>query len=200
MHEYTSAGLPGCIDSTDVVHCSWERRHAKNRNIYAGKEKFPTVAYEMTVNHKGRIQAVGRGFYGTCNDKTIVRFDAFVVDLHERRKYEDVEYTLTNADGLHEIMKGCYVITDNGYHMWRCLQCPISHPVYPDENAWTKRVESCRKDIECLFGIMKKRWTILKTAMRMQSKDEIDAIVMSCCILHNTNLMDSTWTGIQGML
>jgi hypothetical protein len=45
---------------------------------FTGKEHFPTIAYEATVDHSGRVLGVTKGFPGAKNDKTIVRFDLTV--------------------------------------------------------------------------------------------------------------------------
>jgi hypothetical protein len=41
------------------------------------------------------------------------------------------------------------------------------------------------QDVECTFGIMKGRWRILKTGIRLQSRAIIDDVFFTCCVLHN---------------
>lgn len=43
----------------------------------------------------------------------------------------------------------------------------------------------CEKYIECCFGILKKRFAILKNAIRVHDIQQISAIVKTCVILHN---------------
>ena len=157
MNEYSLAGFPGCIGSTDVVHIAWDRCCASKWNLYNGKEGFPTIAYEFTVNHKGVVQAVTTGFYGTCNDKTIVRFDTFIISIRNRTRYANVPYILYDIHGNPHIVYGCYILCDNGYHRWRCMQEPLLNPIYDNERLWSARAESLRKDVECVFGVMKCR-------------------------------------------
>ena len=45
--------------------------------------------------------------------------------------------------------------------------------------------ESIRKDVECSFGILKKRFQYLKTGITWHRKSDIDNAVFSCVILHN---------------
>jgi hypothetical protein len=59
-----------------------------------------------------------------------------------------------------------------------------------------------RKDVECTFGILKGRWRILKTGVRIQGTAGCDAIWKTCCALHNWLLeadgLDSNWeNGVQ---
>ena len=57
-------------------------------------------------------------------------------------------------------------------------------------------MESVRKDVECTFGILKKRWRILKNHILLQSKGckaSIDNVVFTCAILHNMLLDNEEW-------
>ena len=54
-----------------------------------------------------------------------------------------------------------------------------------------------RKDVECTFGILKQRWIILKSGIRIHSVDIADEIFKTCCALHNflldANGLDIPW-------
>ena len=54
-----------------------------------------------------------------------------------------------------------------------------------------------RKDVECAFGILKGRWRILKTGIRLHSIASADKIWLTCCALHNMLLhvdgLDEKW-------
>lgn len=50
---------------------------------------------------------------------------------------------------------------------------------------WSKRIESVRKDVECTFGILKRRFRILKVPMPYTSKEQVENIMFTCCVLHN---------------
>lgn len=58
-----------------------------------------------------------------------------------------------------------------------------------------------RKDVECTFGIMKGRWRILKTGIRLHSIQSVDMIWATCCALHNMLLegdgLDEPWDGVR---
>ena len=89
---YDRLGFPGCIGSTDCVHIRWERCPVGDRFLHKGKEGYPTIAYEVTVDHTSKIIAVTKGFPGAKNDKTIVRFDGFVSAIHDGDLYANVRY------------------------------------------------------------------------------------------------------------
>ena len=197
LKQYEALGLPGCIGSMDCVHIAWDRAPHKLRWKYIGKEHYPTVAYEVTCTHSRKIIACSKGFPGANNDKTIVRFDDFVQDIHKERKYADVEFKVTQADNTDEMIRGLYLIVDNGYHKWRCLQNPEKWSIDKDVIAFSRHLESVRKDIECTFGILKGRFRILKIPIRFQTQAEVDNIFRTCYVLHNILLkndgLDSRW-------
>jgi hypothetical protein len=64
--------------------------------------------------------------------------------------------------------------------------------------------ESLRKDVECTFGILKGRWRILKTGIRLQGMETCNNIWLTCCALHNWLLevdgLDGEWDGAIGQL
>jgi hypothetical protein len=149
MDVYARLGLPGCIGSTDCVHIRWERCAAGDRVMHKGKEGFPTLSYEVTVDHTSKIISVTHGFPGTRSDQTIVRFDGFVTDIHDRLKYQDVIFPMKTVTGEDYNEKGAWLLCDNGYHKWRCMQCPLKHSSIPREALWSEWAETVRKDVEC---------------------------------------------------
>jgi hypothetical protein len=65
------------------------------------------------------------------------------------------------------------------------------------EIRFSEWLESMRKDVECTFGILKGRWRILKTGIRLHGVDNADKIWLTCCALHNWLLeidgLDESW-------
>ena len=58
-----------------------------------------------------------------------------------------------------------------------------------------------RKDVECTFGILKGRWRILKTGIRLHATESVDKIWLTCCAFHNMLLevdgLDEPWDGVK---
>jgi Plant transposon protein len=194
---YNRLGFPGCIGSTDCVHIIWERCPVGERFLHKGKEGFPTLSYEVTVDHSSKIIAVTNGFPGATNDLTIVRFDGFVTEIHDGVRYSDVTYPMLNLRGEEYIEKGAWLLVDGGYHKWRCLQCPLKHSAIPRETLWSEWAETVRKDVECAFGVLKGRFRCLKLPIYYENKCHIDYMFYTCCILHNMLLhfdgLDVRW-------
>jgi DDE superfamily endonuclease len=53
------------------------------------------------------------------------------------------------------------------------------------EERFSEWIESFRKDAECVFGILKGRFRILKTGIRLDGPQAADRIWLTCCALHN---------------
>jgi hypothetical protein len=156
------------------------------------------IGFQITVNHRRKILSTTAGMPGRWNDKSVVRFDGFVNDIFRGLKYADVKYKLLNA--LNESIEyaGVWLLVDGGYLPWSCTICPLKNTSSKKEARWSKWAESMRKDVECTFGILKGRWRILKTGIRVQNLTVVDNIWYTCCALHNMLLnvdgLDVKWT------
>lgn len=80
---------------------------------------------------------------------------------------------------------GGYIIVDNGFLSWPITVPPYKQTCDIPSIRWSKWMESMRKDVECTFGILKGRWRILKTGVRVHGIAAVDRVWMTCCALHN---------------
>ncbi len=82
---------------------------------------------------------------------------------------------------------GVYLICDNGFLRWVQLICPYGagKPVHMEAGYFSSNLESVRKDMECTFGIIKKRWQILNNGLYYHDIGICEKIFVSCCCLHN---------------
>jgi DDE superfamily endonuclease len=53
------------------------------------------------------------------------------------------------------------------------------------EKRLSQWIESFRKDVECVFGILKGRFRILKTGIRLDGPEAADNVWLTCCASHN---------------
>ena len=137
-------GFPGCIGSTDCVHIRLECCAFGSRVLHKGTEGYPTLSYEVTAD-PAKNYCSNTWFPGTRNDRTIVRFDVFVSDIHDGVKYQDVTYPMRMLTGVEYEEKGAWLLVDGGYHKWRCLQSPLKHTAIPRE-----KVTGDRAKVHCV--------------------------------------------------
>ena len=188
--EYTDRGFPGCVGSVDCVHIGWDRCATKSTNVYTGKELFPSIANEVICTSRKFIQSVTVGHPGTRNDKHIVRTDDSVLELlYGNGWLNSKNWQCCGPEGQTRTFRGVYLICDGGYHRWPCLISPYKNKVRGSPTMqWSANLESVRKDIECVFGILKARFKFLKHFNSMHKQRDIDAAFMTCCMLHNMML------------
>ena len=79
-----------------------------------------------------------------------------------------------------------YLICDNGYLRWPTSIFPYTHvDLASTEGCFSSNLESVRKDVECTFGILKKRWRILNYGLHYRDIKKCEKIFVTCCCLHN---------------
>ena len=168
---------------------------AQSTNLYKGKEGYTSIAYEVICTSRKFIQSVSPGHPGARNDKHIVRTDNSVMQLLDGHAWlNSLSWESKTRNGDVAVTKGHYLICDGGYHRWPCMMFPIkSGAVGSPLMKWGFRLESIRKDIECVFGSLKHRFYFLKNFSRMKRKVDIDNAFTTCCMLHNIILEDDGW-------
>jgi hypothetical protein len=86
------------------------------------------------------------------------------------------------------------VIVDGGYLKFACFICPQPQRCETSAVYWSELIESVRKDIECVFGILKARFRMLFEAIEFGKTKIIENIMKCCCILHNLLLINDGFT------
>jgi hypothetical protein len=119
------------------------------------------------------------------------------------KKSRKAKYVCTYVDDdgvrrrLHPKMTQWYNIYIDGYLNWPTTVPPMKVTVDRAEIRFSAWLESMRKDVECTFGILKGRWRILKTGIKLQGVISADEIWKTCCALHNWLLeidgLDEHW-------
>lgn len=59
-----AVGFEGAGGTTGVTHVAVWRLPPSHSRVYTGKEGFPTLADEATVDHAMRVRAVTKGYPG----------------------------------------------------------------------------------------------------------------------------------------
>jgi len=129
-HEFCQAGLPGCIGSMDATHVAIEKCSFRLRQAHLA-QKLPYTARtcNLVVNHRRRILSTTSGHPARWNDKSLVKFDPFVMGMRRRELLQDLTFELCDRDGESNIIrrqcKGAWLLVDNGCHNWIVAAPPI---------------------------------------------------------------------------
>lgn len=128
--------------------------------------------------------------FGTRNDQHIVKLDPTVSKI-KKGWYKDVVWNHYDLTGRQKRSHGVYLICDGGYLRWPVLVCPFKHSGCATQKGYfSATIESVRKDVECTFGILKKRWKILEYGIRFDDIEVVEMIFVVCCMLHNMMLSE----------
>ena len=199
---YTQAGFNGCIGSTDATHLPMLNCAAWAQVVHTGsKMKIPCRTYNVTVSHCRQILGTTTGHPATFNDKTLLMFDKLLTGIHKNELRDDHRFTLLEKDNNNEVIEvnyiGAWFIVDNGYLNWSCTVAPMKHAVSYKFIRLSEWLESMRKDVECTFGILKGRFSVLKTGLKLRDFELVDEVWLTCCAMHNMLLfadgLDEGW-------
>ena len=183
--DYDKQGLPGCCGSMDVVHVKWSQCPAGDHNRAKGKAGYPTIGFECITDFRRRIIGIFGPQFGTRNDKEIVKVDTNV-HLLRTSWYKDVRWSYYDQSGIVKEDRGVFFICNNGYLRWPTSICPYERVDSATlEGYFSTNLEGVRKDVECTFGILKKRWRILNNGLQYRDIRICEKIFVVCCCLHN---------------
>ena len=188
VQRYEANYLPGCGGSVDVVHIKWSKCPAGDVNRAKGKDGFPSLAFEVVTGFDRQILGVSKAHFGTRHGKQIVHLDDTIQQVRSGW-YREVEWKWYDEHDNQETGIGIYLICDGGYLHWTELICPYKHePASSRKGFFSSKIESIWKDVECVFGIMKKRWKILDNGIRFSDMQDVEKMFTDCCMLHNNML------------
>jgi len=149
---YANLGLPGCIGSMDGTRIKWAMCPKRLRHSCVGKEGFPTLVFQVVVDHFRRIQYVSSYYLGSNNDVTICHDDYFTRTILNGA-LDNISYKIYGPDGREFEVKGGYLITDGGFVDSIRFIDPDHTRLNRESVLWSEWVESVRKDVECAYSV-----------------------------------------------
>jgi hypothetical protein len=185
---YEEVGLPGAVGSVDVVHVRWANCPAGDFNRSKGKESYPSLAFQGITDIHRKILGVFGPQLGCQNDKHIAKLDPNVHKISNGWVLE-IEWQYYAEDGeVVGVSTGVYQICDNGYLCWPTTICPYMQSESRGtrlEDLFSTNLESVRKDVECVFGILNKsRWGCLDRGFKHRKMKVCGDIFQTCVLFY----------------
>ncbi|WVZ68116.1 hypothetical protein U9M48_017097 [Paspalum notatum var. saurae] len=177
-------GFPGMLGSLDCMHWVWEACLAGWNGQYRGHQHEATMILEAVAGPDRWIWHCFFGTPGSCNDINVLHRSPLFDDLVSG-KAPNVEFTV-NGNTYHM----GYYLGDGIYPEWATIVKGIPVPLDDKQKVFSKKVASYRKDVECAFGILQKKFAIVKGPSRNWNADEMRYIMETCVILHNITIED----------
>jgi hypothetical protein len=83
-----------------------------------------------------------------------------------------------------------YYLADGIYPEWAVFVKSISMPISDKDKLYAQEQEGKRKDIERAFGVLRRRWSVLKKPARLYDRGQLEKVVLACIVLHNMIVED----------
>jgi len=160
MKAYDRLGMTGAFASMDCTHLWWNKcPESMTSDFTNGKYGgHTTTVFQAMVGPNKEVFSCSNAYPGSYNDKMVSQIDPDIRRILQYGAYKDVEYLLFDKDGIPRKTKGAYLIVDGGYQKVAGLQDPTKTASSTNEIRFAEWMESVRKDVECLFGILKARF------------------------------------------
>jgi hypothetical protein len=150
-------GFPGMFGSIDRTHWPWERCPTEWKSQFTrGDQKVPTIILEVVTSHDLWIWHAFFGVAGSNNDINVLNQSTLFIEELQRRAPR-VQYMVNG----NQYNTG-YYLADGIYPEWAVFVKSISLPISDKDKLFAQEQEGARKDIERAFGVLKRRWCVLK--------------------------------------
>jgi Plant transposon protein len=184
MEVYRKLGFPGGLGSMDCTRLKWGMCPVQIRQSATGKEGFPTLVFQVIVDHSRFIHYCSNYFLGGMNDINTVLNDPYPRSVISGC-LKEISFQLYDQNGELFNCRGAYLITDGGYPEFAVFIDPDHKRMSRNVVLWSEWLESVRKDIECTFGILKQRFRFLRDSVVYHNPETIQDAMKTCCCLHN---------------
>lgn len=173
------------LGSIDCMHWEWERcPTAWKRQFTRGDIGASTIMLEAVASHDLQIWHAYFGVAGSNNDINVLNQSTLFTQLLQGRALE-VEFTV-NAN----VYKKGYYLADGIYPEWATLMKTIPLPQCEKDKRFTQHPESARKDVERAFGVLQRRFAIIRNPARLWDRSALADFMYACVILHNMIVED----------
>ena len=176
-------GFPGCLASWDCKHFVWHKCPMRWAGQYAGHAEGgkKTLILEAIADLNRYIWYANFGDAGALNDINVLDKSSIVGALLDGSL--DItcpKYTINGRD-----RDWFYFLVDGIYPEWSIFVKTYSNPSDKKAATFAAKQEGRRKDVECAFGILVKKFHILARPLRNWYVGDIQNLLYTCVILHN---------------
>jgi hypothetical protein len=185
LKESERRGFPGKVGSIDCMHWPWEKCPYGWKGQYTrGDHGVPTIILEAVASHDRWIWHAFFGVAGSNNDINVLNQSTLFVD-QLRGEGPQVEYFVNGT----QYTQG-YYLADGIYPPWAVFVKSIRSPQSAEHKLFSEYQEGERKEVECAFGILQSRFSILRRPARLYEQGDLENIMLACIILHNMIIED----------
>ena len=174
-------GIPGMIGSLDCMHVAWKNCPVAYQGTFVGKEGHPTIVLEAIADYNLWIWHAAFGFPGSLNDISILQnsplYRAFVDGSFDSR---DFPFEIGDQQ-----FNKLWMMTDGIYPELARFVKTLNFPAGRKERIYAKWQESCRKDVERAFGVLQRKYLVLRNPIEAWDEVKMRDVVLCCIMMHN---------------
>lgn len=176
--------LPGCIGSIDCMTLEWDKCPVQYAGACTGRHKRPTLVLEACCDSN---LVFWHGYFGCpgSNNDLQVYYSSPLNEAIASGRLPSVDYELGGHKRKVPYLLADGIYPNQGVFAKSMRVNGLVNHLTENQMRWNTKQESARKDIERAFGILKKRFIILKSPVEYHSVAEITNIVLCCMLLHN---------------
>ena len=187
------AGLPYCCGSIDGSHVRWNACPAEQYLDYKCYKHFPSLLIFAVSDAHRRFRYVDVDAPGVYGDSTLFE----ISKLNERIKNgswlgpEIPSLYISDTEVRPYLLGDCaFTLNENMMKTTTLAQQRRN----PRLRIWERVASKTRNPVECAFGILKGRFSVLKSGLNLHHEDDAARCMLSCVILHNI-CVDAADTG-----
>jgi hypothetical protein len=173
------------LESIECMHWQWHNCLIGWQGQFRrGDIKHPTIILEVIASYDRWILHAFFGVAGSNNDINMLnQSPLFVVVI--RGHTPEVSFIVNGRE--HHMG---YYLGDGIYPSWLVFIKDVVVPQQEKHRVFSMEQELVRKDVECVFGLLKKRFNILAISGRSYSQRTLRLILRACIILYNMIIDD----------
>lgn len=165
---YSKAKFPRTIGAIDCTHVPIRSRGGDNAENYRNRKGWFSLNVQTVASANCKVLSVVTRWPGATHDQHIFK-NSFLKTRFERGDFRDF-----------------ILVGDSGYKNTAYLATPYldtgGDPVRELYNQSQIRTRTC---VERSYGILKRRFPVLATGMKLTSLETIRKVIVSCCVMHN---------------
>lgn len=167
------ARFPRCIGAIDCTHVRIQRPGGDNESeLYRNRKMFFSINVQVVCDSQLQVRNIVARWYGSAHDSRIFINSRLGMDLQNGMYGNDV------------------LVGDGGYAVNSFMMTPLRNPQTPAEHLYQESQIRTRNPVERCFGILKRRFPVLASGIRLKT-NRVEAVIVATAVLHNMALQQN---------
>ena len=182
-HGQSTPGLPQIVAAADGTHIPIRKPNGTG-DSFINRKGFFSLNVHAICDHSMRFIDVITGYSGRCHDQRVFSEGVVGTSLHSGGPLSDL--FRSGARVISGVRVPFIIVADSAYTCTEFVLPAVKQQSAntPKKSRFNKKHASTRNVIERSFGVLKRRWQCLLSAMELNLLNVVD-VISACFILHN---------------